>query len=167
LRRNLPSRFPSQALQAGGLKPALLLRSSFRYFSLSLQSSWHLSIALLVPHRSLSMYRCSLRDTPEIQATIQSSPTQEDAAKDGEVTQNFHRGVRNCLTGLSRLTQASKRDFPGFWPFRPQGCKGIPGILNHPPCNQPPHGQARGRRPRLRGGGPTKANPGLQEFSRD
>jgi len=84
LRRNLPSRFPSQALQAGGLKPALLLRSSFRYFSLSLQSSWHLSIALLVPHRSLSMYRCSLRDTPEIQATIQSSPTQEDAAKDGK-----------------------------------------------------------------------------------
>jgi len=83
------------------------------------------------------------------------------------VTQVFHRGVRNCLTGLSRLTQASKRDFPGFWPFRPQGCKGIPGIPNHPPCNQPPHGQARGRRPRLREGGPTEADPDLQEFNRD
>jgi len=72
------------SLTAGGLSPALLLRSCFRYFSLSLQSALHVSIALLVHHRSGRVYRCSLRDTPEIQTTLQSSPTQEEAAKDGK-----------------------------------------------------------------------------------
>jgi len=75
---------PSESFTAGGLKPALLLRSCFRYFSLSLQSALHVSIALLVLHRSGRVYRCPHRDTPAIQATIRSSPTQEEAAKDGK-----------------------------------------------------------------------------------
>jgi len=76
---------PYKVLPAGGLKPALLLRSCFRYFSLSLQSAWHISIALLVLYRSDRVYRCALRDTPKTQATVPSSPTQEEAARDSLV----------------------------------------------------------------------------------
>jgi len=75
-------------LPAGGLKPALLLRSCFRYFSLSLQSAWHISIALLVRYRSDRVYRCPLRDTPKAQATVPSSPTREEAARDSRVNGN-------------------------------------------------------------------------------
>jgi hypothetical protein len=60
-----PPSSPPRARRQGGQRPALLLRSCFRYFSLSLQSAWHVSIALLVPYRSDRVYRCSLRDTPE------------------------------------------------------------------------------------------------------
>ncbi len=47
-----PPSSPPRARRQGGQRPALLLRSCFRYFSLSLQSAWHVSVALLVPHRS-------------------------------------------------------------------------------------------------------------------
>jgi len=79
---------PLRSCRQGGLKPALLLRNCFRYFSLSLQSAWHVSIALLVPYRSDRVYRCSLRDTPEefrlqFQAALHRRRQQEKAESEG------------------------------------------------------------------------------------
>jgi len=101
---------PYWVLPAGGLKPALLLRSCFRYFSLSLQSAWHISIALLVLYRSDRVYRCPLRDTPKTQATVPSSPTQEEAARDSSVKGYPLPGSRKSLTGLSRLLPCLTRE---------------------------------------------------------
>jgi hypothetical protein len=147
-RQNQSSKRPKSLFgpMAGGLRPALLLLSCFKSFSLSLQSTWHISIALLVPHRSHHVYRCSHRDTPGNQATRPSSPTQEDAARAGTpkvlLRANFSRG--NFSLSLCLMVSL----------FKPKTRHKVRLVTsrNLKPCPRAtkPRIVARGRRPRTR-----------------